>query len=197
MSSRIPDGGGWSPAPAGGPHTFRAVLIVVVAVALTVGLLTQLGAGPGGTASAGASTAGTATGPTGSTGTAAPATSSASSPTTSSTTTPLVPPSQIKLAVLNGLINGTLSSQWCTKLHSSPGYVTLLPNNTSAKDTTSAIYILKAGYQPEARALAATVGLPDSAIVTTVPPPSSAPIPSADLKADLVLVIGQTLAGKA
>jgi hypothetical protein len=126
---------------------------------------------------------------------------SASTTTTTPTTTTTVatvPPSKIELQVLNGLLNGPLSAEWSAKLHADPGYQTMAARNTTAQDTISAIYIVKSGYQAEAQALAKTVGLPDSSIVDLVPPPSSAPIPSVDLQqADLVLVIGDSLASKA
>ncbi len=192
MSRRAPDGGGWAPRRSPGPHTFRAALIVAVAVAVTVALLTQLGAGSRATVSGRAPSSGSSSHGGGSSST----TTTPSSTTT--TTTAVVAPSKITLQVLNGLLSGTLSAQWSAKLHANPGYVTLPANNTTAQDTISTIYMVKSGYGPEARALARTVGLPDSAIVNVVPPPSSAPIPSVDrTEADLVLVIGQSLAGRA
>lgn len=117
---------------------------------------------------------------------------------TTTTTTPLVPPSSIKLQVLNGVLSGPLAGQWSNKLKQSPGYDTLAPDNATSKVSTSAIYVMTARYLPEAKALASVVGLPPSAINTTVPAPSSAPIPSAErANANLVLVIGPDLANKA
>ena len=184
-----PGGGGRGarPGPTAGAHPARAALLVVVAVVLTVLLLTRLG-GTGGARSTASSRPGS--------GRSANTTTTTSTSTT--TTTATIPPSKIELQVLNGLLAGTLSAQWSAKLHSAPGYLTLPANNTTAQDPISAIYIVKSGYQAEAQALAKTVGLPDSSIVDVVPPPSSAPIPSVDLhEADLVLVIGDSLAGKA
>ncbi len=182
-----PLGGERGSPPARAPHPGRAALLVIVAVAVTVALLTRLGAGSGARSVSASSPPSSG--------------SSASSTTTSTTTTttvPTKPPSAVELQVLNGLLAGTLSAQWSAKLHADPGYPTLPADNTTAQDPISAIYIVRAGYQPEAQALARTVGLPDSSIVDVVPPPSSAPIPSFDLKeADLVLVIGDSLASKA
>lgn len=169
-----------------GTRTFRAALIIVVAVAVTIGLLTQLGGSPKKTAA-----------PAGRHHTTTSPITPASS-TTTTTTTPPVAPSSVRLSVLNGLQAGSLSSQWSAKLHADPGYQTLPPDNTTSTDATSAIYIVHSGFLAEAQALAKTVGLPDSAIVGTTPPPASAPIPSYDrTNADLVLVIGQNLASAA
>jgi hypothetical protein len=78
------------------------------------------------------------------------------------------------------------------------GYQTEPPDNATTRTTTSAIYILTPGYQSEAYALAATVGLPSSAVNITIPAPATAPIPAAErAKANLVLVIGQDLAATA
>ena len=115
------------------------------------------------------------------------------SPTTSTT---LVPVADIKLQVLNGVLTGSLAGQWSAKAN--PGYDTLAPDNATMKVPASAIYIVTPGYEEEANALAATVGLPSSAVNKAVPPPASAPIPAADrTKANLVLVVGFDLAGTA
>lgn len=122
-------------------------------------------------------------------------------PTTApATTTPttVVPADQVKLQVLNGVLTGSLAGEWSNKLRANPGYQTLPPDNATAKVTSSAIYILTPGYQPEADALASVVGLPTSAINPTVPAPSSAPIPASErATANLVLVIGPDLAASA
>jgi hypothetical protein len=137
--------------------------------------------------------------------------SSASSPTTvpgssttvpggstTTTTVPLIPPSSIKLQVLNGTGSGQLATQWSNKLKANPGYNTLAPADATASVPKSEIYIVTPGYQREADALAATVGLTAASINGTIPPPASAPIPStARANANLVLVIGPDLASKA
>jgi hypothetical protein len=116
----------------------------------------------------------------------------------STTTLALVAPSQIKLQVLNGVGSGSYSSEFSTKLHTTPGYDTLAPNNATVTVGASSIYIVTPGFLPEAKALAAAVGLPTTVIVQTTPPPSTAPIPAADLTAaNLVLVIGPDLVSKA
>ena len=110
----------------------------------------------------------------------------------------LIPPSSIKLQVLNGVLTGSLAGQWSAKLKANPGYNTLTPDNSTAKVATSVIYIITPGYRREANALAVAVGFPVTAVNTTVPAPSSAPIPAAErTTANLVLIIGPDLAGSA
>ena len=134
--------------------------------------------------------------------TATPTTHGASATVTTTTlpttTTTLVPPTSIKVQVLNGTGSGNLASQWTNKLKTTGGYDTLAPDDTTSKVTTSAIYVITPGYVPEAYALATAVGLPPSAVNTTVPAPSNAPIPTSErAKADLVLVVGPDLAASA
>jgi len=115
-----------------------------------------------------------------------------------STTQPPVPPAQVRLQVLNGVGTGSYAGQFSAKLHASPGYNTLAPDNATGTVGSSSIYIITAGYLPEAEALATTLGVSKSIIVATTPPPSTAPIPAADLpKADLVLVPRPNLEAKA
>lgn len=171
----------------------RAILLTAIAVAVGVLLLGRVGqhtATP--TASGGSNRHGSGT-------------TSASPPTTAtpSTATTLpavaVPTSQVHIQVLNGVLTGSLSSQWSAKLQEQYGYQTLAPNNATAAVASSTIYVLTTGYLPEAERLASEVGLPASAIVASVPPPTDAPIPSSVLsqKPDLVLVIGPDLASQA
>ena len=72
----------------------------------------------------------------------------------------------------------------------------MTPNDATAKVSSSIIYVLTPGYEAEGQALAAAVGLPSTAVSTTVP--ANAPIPAADkASANLVLIIGPDLAGAA
>jgi hypothetical protein len=166
----------------GGIHAGKAALVIGVAVLIGV-LVLHHKTSPT-TASTGSSRAAAAP-----TTTVAPATT---------TTTPAIPPSSIKLQVLNGTGSGSLASQWATKLRTSPGYDTLAPDDTTSRVTQSAIYVETPGYLPEAYALATTVGLSPTAVNTTIPAPASAPIPTSERsKANLVLVIGPDLATRA
>ena len=170
----------------GGTQTLKAVVLIAVVVLVGVLVLHHTPKAKTPSKSAGKSSQQTTTvGPT----TTRPA------PTT---TTTLVPVTSIKLQVLNATGAGELATEWSRKLKADPGYVTQTPDNATARATTSAIYVITPGYLPEAYALAKTVGLPDSAVVTTIPAPASAPIPTAErATANLVLVIGPNLASTA
>lgn len=169
-------------APRDGVHAGKAALVIAVVVVIGVIVLhhsktTRVGT----TATTGHSGAGTTT-------TLAPST----------TTTTVVPPASIKLQVLNGTGSGNLASAWSTKLRTSPGYDTLAPDDSTSKVTQSEIFVETPGYLPEAYALAAAVGLGQSAVNTTIPAPASAPIPTTERsKANLVLVVGPDLANSA
>jgi hypothetical protein len=168
----------------GGMHTGRAIL--VVAVVVLVGWLVLHHA----------TTPATHAGNTATTAAAQPAVTTPGP--TPPTTVALVAPASIKLQVLNGMLTGSLSGQWSAKLKANPGYQTLPPLNATARVAQSMIYVVTPGFQREANALAVAVGLPVTAVVTTTPPPASAPIPSSVAStANLVLVIGPDLAGSA
>lgn len=163
----------------------KAVVLIAVLIVLAIGVLAR--------STNHATVATTAT----SRKAAAPTTTPTTAPAATTPTT-VLPASQVKVQVLNGVLTGALAGQWSTKLKANPGYQTLPPDNATAKVTASVIYILTPGYGPEADALAAAVGLPSSAVNTTVPAPASAPIPVAErATANLVLVIGPDLAGSA
>jgi hypothetical protein len=173
-------------APSGGTQTVKAVVVIAAVVIIGVVVLHH---------SPKSTVAGTTT-----TTQAPHSTTTAKSgvPEAPTTTVPLVPPSSIKLQVLNGVLTGNLAGEWSTKLKANPGYNTLPPDNATTKVAQSEIYVLTPGYLPEARALAAAVGLPESAVNETVPAPLSAPIPPAErTAANLVLVVGPDLAGSA
>jgi hypothetical protein len=173
--------------PSGGTQTVKAVVVIAAVVIIGVVVLhhnpksTVVGTTP--TTHARHSTT---------------TTTRSGVPPAPTTTVPLVPPSSIKLQVLNGVLTGSLAGEWSVKLKANPGYNTLPPDNATAKVAQSEIYVLTPGYLPEARSLAAAVGLPASAVNPTVPAPLSAPIPPAErTAANLVLVIGPDLAGSA
>lgn len=166
-----------SPRRDGGTQTGKAVVVIAVMVVLGWIVLHHT---PG---------ARSANGPT------AKVAASATTTTLPTTTTTLVPAASIKVQVLNGTGGGSLASQWASKLKSTAGYDTLAPDDATSKVTASAIYVITPGYLPEAYALATAVGLPASSVNTTIPAPSSAPIPTSERsKADLVLVVGPDLA---
>jgi hypothetical protein len=161
-------------------QTGKAVVVIVVVVIVGWVILRH---GPSSTHAAAPSTT-------------HPTTATTAAPTP--TTTPLVPPASIKLQVLNGVLVGSLAGEWSAKLHANPGYDTLPALNATAKVAQSVIYIVTPGFQREANALAVAVGLPVTAVNTTIPPPASAPIPPQDrASANLILVIGPDLASSA
>jgi hypothetical protein len=179
-----PDGGGSS--ADGGTQTLKAV--VLIAAVVVVGILV-LAHNPRSTA-------------TQTTGTTKPPHHSSSTTVTTvprpTTTTTLVPAASTKLQVLNGTGGGNLATQWTAKLKANPGYATQPPNDATSKVASSQIYVITPGFLPEAYALARTVGLPSSAVVTTIPPPANAPIRAAErANSNLVLVIGPDLASTA
>ena len=163
----------------GGTQTGKAIVVIAVMVVLGWVVLRHGSSGPAATSVPRASAAVTTT-------------------TVPTTTTTLVPAASIKVQVLNGTGSGNLASQWSSKLKTTAGYDTLAPDDATSKVSASAIYVITPGYVPEAYALATAVGLPPSAVNTSVPAPSSAPIPASErAKADLVLVIGPDLASSA
>lgn len=174
------------PAPReGSTNTFRAAALLLVAVAVSVLLLRHVGT----TTTRAVATATTTTTPVVTATTLPPVT-----PTTS--TLPVIPASQVKLLVLNGTLAGTVAGDTSKKLAASPGYNTLAPDNTTTKVTSSAIYAASSLYVPSATALAASLGLPASAVQTPIP--ASAPIRAGERTiANVVLVVGPELASRA
>lgn len=161
------------------------MVLLLVAVIVAVVLLRHVG-----------TTTTSSTAPRSHATTSVPSATTVPASTTTTSTVPAIPPSQIKLLVLNGTLAGTLAGDTSKRLAANPGYNTLAPDNTTAKVTADAIYAVTPQYIPAAQALAATVGLPASAVQTSVPP--TAPIHASERTiANLILVIGPVLAAKA
>ena len=169
----------------GGVQWLKALVLLVVLVIIGVVILDKTGTtSPKSSSNSGHHTTTSLTSPT-----------SAPAP---STTTTLLPAGQVKVQVLNGLRTGSLAGQWSQKLKTQFGYVTEPPDDATVKTTASVIYVLTPGYQGQADQLATQVGLTASAVNTTIPAPATAPIPATERStANLVLVIGQDLAGTA
>ncbi len=175
--------GGRRPGADGAVQWGRALLIIAVLVVIGVFILNRTGGTGGSPASKSATT------------TTKPKTTSTTAPAPT-TTVALVPPSQIKVQVLNGVLTGSLAGQWTTKLKSQYGYQTQPPDDATAKVPASVIYVVTPGYDAEARQLAASIGLAPTAV--TSPLPASAPVKTAErTTSNLILVVGPDLAGTA
>lgn len=191
MSMRGSGGGGL--VRDGATQTGRAVILIVVAIVVAVVLLhhNKPAALTSSTTTRSASTtlpsSGTTVAPTGTT-----------APTVPATTTPsTVPVADVKVLVLNGAsFAQPYASQFTTKVKNA-GYNTLAPNNAASTVHQSAIYVITRGMDAEGKALAATLGLPASAVKTNVPtgPPLSSATPGTG--ANLVLVVGPDLVSSA
>jgi hypothetical protein len=169
-----------------GTQTVRAVVLIVVAVLVAVLLLHH--------------TSRSSANPTSAVTTVPPVTTTlapSSTTTVPATTTTTIALSSVKVQVLNGAsATQAIAGPFTTKLQGL-GYATVSADNATSDVTTSSIYVLVAGYTASADTLAATLGLPAPAVVTTLP--ATAPIPASTkaLGPDLVLVVGPDLASKA
>ena len=114
--------------------------------------------------------------------------------TAPTTTAPARPPSAVHVQVVNGVLSGSLAGEWSAKLRTEHGYVTLPAEDATQRVTQSLILVVTPGFTAEADALAQAVGLPASAVVTTLPAPGAALVPGLSRSsANLVLVIGPQL----
>ena len=179
--------GGRRPPSDGGVQWPKALLLIFVLVVVGVVILAKTHSTPAGrtsTSSGSGSHHGTTT--------------TSTLPAATTTTTPLLPASQVKVQVLNGVLTGSLAGEWSAKLKTQFGYITEPADDATTKVPTSIIYVLTPGYLPEAQRLATSVGLTASAVYPTVPAPASAPIRTSErATANLVLIIGPDLAANA
>ncbi len=162
------------PAPVGpglGTAAFRGALLIVAAVALGAGLLAK-SFGDGGPTHTGGVTSGTTT-------------------TTASTTPSTQPvqhnPADVKVLVLNGVDRTKAIAGPAAAALKSLNYVTLTPADAKTNVQTTAVYY-QPGYQADAAAIAAKLGVPSSAVQAL---PSPLP-PSVDAVADanVIAVVG-------
>jgi hypothetical protein len=157
----------------GGFPTFRALLVLVAFVAITVLVLSEIH--PAATKVASASTASTTT------------TTRPTHPTTTTTTTP---PNKVPVAVANASGVTGAAAKISTQL-ATGGWDMLAPENATKDVTTSSVYFV-AGFQPEAEIIATSLHLPASAVA---PYTTAVPISSIGT-AEVVVVIGPDLADK-
>ncbi len=106
---------------------------------------------------------------------------------TTTTSGALRAPSTIKVVAVNATGRAGVAGQATTKLQQA-GYNAVQPGNATASvrasRPASLIYVVTAGFEREAREVAALFGLPDSA-VRALPSPS----PSADIKGDVNIAV--------
>lgn len=109
---------------------------------------------------------------------------------TTETTLALREPSQVKVVAINATQQAGVAGRATSKLQTE-GYNALAPGNATTAfrgtNPAAAVYVVTAGYEREAAAVAALFGLPASA-VRTMPTPS----PSPDIKegVNVALIIG-------
>jgi hypothetical protein len=180
--------------PEGALRAGRAAALIVVAAVVAIVLLHHSPSTPAVTAAKSVTTAPPTTVAAGHhSSTATTSTTVPSSTTVAST----VPAAQVKVLVLNGAsFSQPLASAFTTKVKAD-GYATLAPNNATTTVASSVIYVITAGYTPEANALAAKLGLTAKAVQTAVPAGSPLPAYAKTSGANLVLVVGPDLATKA
>jgi hypothetical protein len=161
----------------GGFPTFRALIVLVAFVAVTVLVLSDIH--PAATKAASGSTATTTT-----------TTTTTTRPTHPTTTTTTIPPNKVPVVVANASgVTGAaakISSQLATG-----GWDLLAPVNATTEVTTSSVYFV-AGFQREAEIIAASLHLPASAVA---PYTTAVPISSVGT-AQVVVIVGPDLADK-
>jgi len=110
----------------------------------------------------------------------------------SSTSTSIAvrPPAQVKVLAANGTSTKGLAGRFKDKL-SAAGYNALAPTDASKKPVAASTVYFQAGYETEARAVAALVQVPVTAVKPMPQPP-----PVASLQgANVLVVVGQDKAG--
>ena len=106
------------------------------------------------------------------------------------TTAPLRPPAEVSVLAVNASgVTGRAAR--ATERVRAAGYTTVAPEAGPTRQPTSAVYWAP-GYENEARAVAAAVGLPPQSV--TGPRPDRPIVPEAG-SANVVVVVGQDLAG--
>lgn len=172
--SRAPDGRLVDPLPAG-----RAIVVLVVFVAVTVALLGKVGASP----AAARTTRG---------GRSSSSTAAASHPPTTTTvpptTTTTIPPSSVAVLVANGTQVNGLAGRTTATLKSA-GWGTLPAVNATAQVSKTMVYYV-AGFQQPAAAVASALGLPSDVVA---PYTSGVPVGTVG-SAKVVVVAGPDLA---
>lgn len=178
--------GGGRPRGPGAAQPFRAVLVVVVAVLVGVGVLARMSP-PHNTAAAAGRV--TTTVPR-TTGTTSRPTTSSTTVLTSTTTTTTVPPASVVVLVLNGWTTAHAALYFQKKL-AADGYDTKAPTNAlSETNKTSTIFVVKPQDQANGLAIARSLGVPATAVIAPAPSNDSA-VPASELNvADVIVLVG-------
>lgn len=181
-------GGDGSFARDAGTQTTKAVLLVAVAVVVGIVMLSR-------TPTTTTNTTTPAGSSHGANGGAVAKSTTTTVPATTTTTTSLPAPSTVKVVIFNGTPTPHGAGYFSTKLHGL-GYDTLAPENaTVTNQAKSVIYVLVAGYEGSGAAIAKALGLPATAVQTTMP--TTVPIPTAVIKAtspDIAILLGNDIA---
>lgn len=106
-------------------------------------------------------------------------------PATTTTTVALRPPAEVKVLAANGTNTKGLAGKYKDKLRAA-GYNALAPTDTTTKPVAKSAVYFAPGYQGEAGAVAAAVGLPASAVQ---PMPAKPPVLNLQ-SANILVVVG-------
>ncbi|MGI8663149.1 MAG: LytR C-terminal domain-containing protein [Acidimicrobiales bacterium] len=120
-------------------------------------------------------------------GATATSTTVAGQQATSTTLSVAKNPAEVKVLVLNGIDKTKPIASTAAAALKSANYTTLAPGDAAATVKTSAIYFV-AGFEPDARLVAAKLGIPETA-VAALPSPLPASVDDAK-EANVVAVVG-------
>ena len=185
------------PTGMSGSLTFVRAAVVLALFVAAVAILVAIGTRPSvsGVPSTGPTTVPTTVPAGGSTTTAAVGATTTTAATTTTTThhgkkgatTTTVAPASVSVVVANGTSTNGLAAHYSTVIGAG-GWAMKTPIDAATKVPTSAVYYAP-GFQPEAAAIATSVGVKSAAVL----PVSSATPVSGTSGYDVIVVIGQDL----
>jgi hypothetical protein len=177
-------GGSSRPArPASTSQPLRAALVIVVAVAITVGVLVRMS--PGHSSASPATTARRSE-----VTTTVPAVTTTPTVVSTTTSTTTIPPATVTVLVLNGWTTEHAALYFQKKL-AGDGYDTLAPNNAlDETNATSSVFVVTPADSATGTAIAELLGIAASAVVAPSATNDSA-IPASLLhQADIIVLVG-------
>jgi hypothetical protein len=154
----------------------RGAGLLLVAVILGVVLLNAADDGPGPAVIAAS-------------GNKATSTTTTRAPVSTTTTVAVRPAEQVKVLAANGTVTRGLGTRATEKLKAL-SYNALAPTDATKKPATTSTVYWAVGYQPEARAIAQQLGLPETAVQPLGNPP---PVVNVGV-ANIIVVVGDDLA---